>query len=124
MKSATISRGCPGMGSTTRGAGDRAAVQRNALRQGLCLVLAEDCGYAHIETSLARYHLRQLRDHSRWSRATLRLLSVLRSVTYIVRVATATAGRASLRWRDTRRFDRRYSHPPDVCLCEQAHSAL
>jgi hypothetical protein len=49
------------MGSATRGAGDRPPLQRNAFRQRLCLVLAEDHRRPHIKTSLVDYHLRQLR---------------------------------------------------------------
>ena len=39
-------------------AGDRSALQRNTVRQRLCVVLAEDCRRPHIKTSLARYQLR------------------------------------------------------------------
>jgi hypothetical protein len=41
---------------------DRPPLQRNAFRQRLCLVLAQDCSRANIKTSLADYRLRQLRD--------------------------------------------------------------
>ena len=50
------------VGVTTRGACDRTPVQRNAFRQRLGLVLAQDCCRAHIKAPLARYQLRQLRD--------------------------------------------------------------
>src|SRR6516164_2372013 len=50
-----------GVGSTTRGVGYCAPLQRNAFRQRLCLVLAKDCRRADFKTSLVDYRLRLLR---------------------------------------------------------------
>jgi hypothetical protein len=44
-----------------RCAGSRAPVQRNAFRQRLRLVPAQNCSRANFKTSLADYRLRQLR---------------------------------------------------------------
>jgi hypothetical protein len=51
--------------ATTRRDSDRPPLQRNAFRQRLCLVLAEDRRSPHIKTSLAYHQLRQLRHRGR-----------------------------------------------------------
>jgi hypothetical protein len=52
-------------GSTEERASDQPPFQRNAFRQRLCVVLAEDCRCPHIKTSLVGYRLRQLRYRGR-----------------------------------------------------------